>query len=83
MRLIYVDMQHNYVDMHVINFCQNKSHVHIIILHVDINKSHADIIMLHVDINKSHVNIIMLHVACIMSDNGVCKEILPVEKNNF
>ena len=27
-----------------------------------INKSHVNIIMLHVDINKSHVNIIMLHV---------------------
>ena len=40
----------------------NKSHVDIIMLHVDITKSHVDIIMLHVDINKSHVHIIMLHV---------------------
>ena len=40
----------------------NKSHVNIIMLHVDITKSHVDIIMLHVDINKSHVDIIMLHV---------------------
>ena len=44
-------------------------------LHVDINKLHVHIIMLHVDINKSHVDIIMLHVACIMSDNGVSKNI--------
>ena len=40
----------------------NKSHLNIIMLHVDITKSHVDIIMLHVDINKSHVHIIMLHV---------------------
>ena len=30
----------------------NKSHVNIIMLHVNITKSHVDIIMLHVDINK-------------------------------
>ena len=52
-KINYVNMQHNYI---------NKSHVDIIMLHVDINKSYVDLIMLHVDINESHVYIIMLHV---------------------
>ena len=51
----------------LVNKYINKSHVNIIMLHVDINKLHADIIMLHVDINKSHVHIIMLHVCQIMA----------------
>ena len=48
----------------------------VMMLHVDINKTHVHIIMLHVDIhvNKSNMNIVMLHV---MSDNDVSKKIYP------